>query len=143
MSLIAWSDAKFSVKNPTIDSQHQRLVEMINELNEAMASRKGFDTTNKVLEKAVAYTVYHFQTEEELMEKFAYPGRAAHKAQHEAFKTKVAALQRDFSEHDASVPRELLSYLREWLTQHIVTVDRELGTFLMDHEVKPPTSLKN
>jgi hemerythrin len=143
MALIIWDDAKFSVKNSTIDSQHQRLVEMINELNEAMASRKGFDITNRVLEKAVAYTVYHFQTEEELMEKFAYPDRAAHKAQHEAFKAKVTALKRDFSEHDASVPRELLSYLRDWLTQHIVTVDRELGTFLLDHESKPETSPEN
>lgn len=134
MSLIVWEDAKLSVKNPTIDSQHQRLVEMINELNEAMASRRGFEITHRVLEKAVAYTVYHFQTEEDLMDKYAYPASAAHKAQHRAFTTKVTSLAQNFNEHDASVPRELLNYLRNWLTQHIVTVDQELGTFLLGRE---------
>jgi hemerythrin len=40
MALIDW-DASYSVQVDEIDQQHQKLIAMINELNEAMKQRKG------------------------------------------------------------------------------------------------------
>ena len=104
---------------------------MINELSNAMASRKGFEITNQVLDKTIEYAGYHFQTEEALMEQFSYPGMEKHKATHEAFRIKVTALKRQLDEHVATVPQELLEYLRSWLINHITIVDKELGLFLV------------
>jgi hemerythrin len=131
MSLITWSDSKYSVQNNTIDSQHKRLIEIINELNDAMMSRKGFEITDQVLKKTLDYTVYHFETEEALMEKFSYSGLEQHRAAHISFQTKVISLTHKFEDYDAAVPRELLEYLRAWLTNHITVVDKELGLFLL------------
>jgi hemerythrin len=136
MSLITWSDAKYSVQNSTIDDQHKRLIEMINELNDAMMSRKGFEITNQVLNKTLDYTYYHFQNEADLMAKFSYPEMEQHLAQHQAFKTKVTTLKRQADEGDGSVPRELLIYLRDWLLNHIVHVDKKLGLFLGEQSPK-------
>jgi hemerythrin-like metal-binding protein len=132
MPLITWSDAAYSVKNSTIDSQHKRLIEMINELNEAMASRNGFDVTDRVIEKTLEYTFYHFQNEEALMDKFSYPEMAHHITQHETFRKKIATLKKQAGEHVGTVPRELLLYLRDWLLNHIIHVDKKLGAFLQE-----------
>jgi hypothetical protein len=42
MSLIQWEE-KYSVKHATIDSQHKKLVELINNLHEAMKVGKAKD----------------------------------------------------------------------------------------------------
>lgn len=132
MPLITWNDKIYSVKNSMIDTQHQQLIALINELNEAMSSRNGYDVTAKVLEKTLDYTFYHFQEEEGLMERFAYPEIVQHKAQHEAFRTKVNVLLKQNKEHVGTVPRELLIYLRDWLLNHIVQIDKKLGQYLIE-----------
>jgi hemerythrin-like metal-binding protein len=131
MSLITWKDELHSVQHTTIDNQHKRLVEMVNELNDAMSSRKGYDVTNAILQKAVEYTVYHFKTEEDLMKEFSYPGMEEHKAEHQAFILKVTSLKLDFNQGVGTVPRELLGYLRDWLANHITDTDKKLGLFLL------------
>lgn len=136
MSLIKWNDETFSVQNATIDSQHKQLIDMINELNDAMTSRNGFEITSQILEKTLDYTYYHFQNEADLMEKFSYPEKEGHLAQHQAFKIKVATFRRRDQAHDGIVPRELLIYLRDWLTNHILLTDKKLGAFLLEQGEK-------
>jgi hemerythrin len=132
MPLITWNETTYGVKNSLIDSQHQELIALINELNEAMASRSGYEVTAKVLEKTLDYTYYHFQEEEGLMARFAYPDIVQHQAQHEAFRTKVNVLLKQNKEHVGTVPRELLMYLRDWLLNHIVQTDKKLGQYLSE-----------
>jgi hemerythrin len=136
MPLIIWEDAIFSVQNSAIDSQHKRLVAMINTLGEAMTSRRGYEIANTVLNQTLDYANYHFQTEEDLMDKFSFPGRQQHKAAHEAFRLKVAQLQQQEAGLDILVPRELLMFLSEWLIKHIASTDKELGLFLLEREPK-------
>lgn len=129
--MIIWKDEIHSVHNETIDTQHKRLVEMINELDQAVTSGKEYQIVNKVLEQALEYTVYHFQTEEDLMEQASFPEREQHTAEHEAFKRKVKQLQKRETNLDILVPIELLMYLRNWLTKHIQSSDKDLGLFLL------------
>jgi len=136
MALIIWNNSQYGVQNDTIDEQHKQLVEMINELSDALTSKKGFEITDGVLQKTLDYTYYHFSTEEALMEKYAYPEIKSHKTQHETFKTKITLLQREHRDHVATVPRELLVFLREWLINHITHVDKKLGLFLVQQGLK-------
>jgi hemerythrin len=136
MSLIKWNEATYGVQNSTIDSQHKRLIEMINELNDAMSSRNGFEITHQILEKTLDYTYYHFQNEADLMEKFSYPEKEQHLSQHRAFKIKVATFRQRDQAHDGMVPRELLIYLRDWLLNHILLTDKKLGAFLLEQGEK-------
>ena len=59
MSLINWSD-NYSVKVAKFDNQHKNLVNMINEMHEAMRSGRGKDALKPILQKLVNYTVQHF-----------------------------------------------------------------------------------
>ena len=63
MALLQWSDA-LSVGVVEIDRQHQKLVTMINDLNDAMRAGKGKDALGKTIAELIAYAATHFKTEE-------------------------------------------------------------------------------
>ncbi|MGA2938094.1 MAG: hemerythrin domain-containing protein [Syntrophobacteraceae bacterium] len=63
MALIQWNDS-LSVNVVDIDKQHQKLVGMINELNDAMRQGKGKDALGKIVNGLIIYAGTHFKTEE-------------------------------------------------------------------------------
>ncbi len=106
-----------------IDDQHKRIVDYINELDDA--SRTGsLDETKRTLEGLLDYTITHFEFEESLQEKAGYPFLKAHQRVHEIFMKRVAAF-RDRSDKGENVAAELLSMLKVWLTSHIKGDDRD------------------
>jgi hemerythrin-like metal-binding protein len=53
--LFPWSDT-YSVKINMVDSQHKVLVDLINELHQAMMARKGKESLGVVLASLIKYT---------------------------------------------------------------------------------------
>ncbi|WP_298684569.1 bacteriohemerythrin [uncultured Methanomethylovorans sp.] len=84
MRLITWSE-KYSMNIKEIDDQHKKLVEMINELHDTMKQAKSKETSLIVINELVAYTQYHFSTEEKYMKQFGYSDHVSHKKEHEKF----------------------------------------------------------
>lgn len=111
-----------------IDGQHRRLIEIANEVNTVLNDQWRLDKYNqilKVLDELKAYTVYHFQAEEAYMERIGYKKRFSHAMQHKAFVEKLKAV--DLSEVDEAQEkylRELLSFITDWVVNHIMTTDR-------------------
>ena len=89
MAFIDWDDS-FSVKVKEIDAQHKRLVDMLNELYDAMRQGKGKEVLGKIIGGLIEYTDVHFKTEEKYFDKFGYPETEAHKKEHSDFVQKVA-----------------------------------------------------
>ena len=129
MPFIDWSD-KLSVGHPTIDSQHQKLVEMLNTLNDAMADRKGNDVLGGIFTGLVEYTVTHFQYEEGQMDLHKYPDAVNHKAEHKKLTEKALDLKKQFDEDAMLISVQVMSFLRDWLQNHIQNVDKKLGDYL-------------
>lgn len=71
-------EQSLSVGISEIDGQHKQLINLINQLHEAMSSGKGKDVFGKTLDELVKYTVYHFGTEERYMQRFGYENYATH-----------------------------------------------------------------
>ena len=116
MAYLHWSsDLETGIE--VIDKQHQRIVDYLNELNDANDSgnRAG---TNHVLNELVDYTLTHFAFEEELQEKAGYPFLRAHKRVHEIFTKRVAEFQKRAASGENVAP-EVLSMLKIWLVNHI------------------------
>jgi hemerythrin-like metal-binding protein len=74
-----------------------------------------------VIRELKDYASYHFMHEEKLMAEANFPGTAVHKANHEAYRTKVDELARAFKEQ----PEDLMSFLKEWWSFHILRVDMQ------------------
>lgn len=132
MALLVWSDEKFSVGIDLIDHQHKKLVEMVNVLHEARLAGKAPDAIGSVLTDLIDYTQYHFHTEEELMQTYAYPGFNVHKREHDALAGHAASLLKDYQSGKRTVTLELALFLKEWLTTHIQGTDRNFGAFLQE-----------
>ena len=135
MGMIVWKD-EFSVDIQEIDEQHKSLVNLINELYNALATKQHRDEVSHILHELITYTLTHFAVEEALMRIMHYPGYDEHKASHDSIARKVLQFQRDFSVGKANVDMELLMFLKEWLTRHIMGMDKRYSPHLTQHGVK-------
>jgi hemerythrin len=129
MPLITWN-AALSIKVEEVDAQHRRLVELVNQLHEAMSQGKGREVMGQVLAGLLEYTRTHFTAEERLMIAQAYPGYWQQKAAHEALLKQVLDLRTKFLEGEAVMTMEVMKFLKAWLTDHIQGMDTQLGVYL-------------
>jgi hemerythrin len=129
MALITWNDT-LSVHIKEIDSQHQRLVELVNKLHDAMKAGRGNDVMGPILSDLVRYTVSHFATEEAYFKKYAYPDFAQHKKEHDDLTVKAKALKASFEKGKMTVSIEVMNFLRDWLSSHILGSDKKYGPYL-------------
>ena len=136
MPLMTWSD-KLSVGVEVFDSDHKRLVAMVNELFDAVNAGKGKDALGRVLDGLVTYTKTHFAREEEYFKKHGYPDMAAHMKEHHDLATQVLEVQKKWNAgQNAVLSMEVLNFLKNWLLQHIQGSDRKYGPFLREKGVK-------
>ena len=129
MALINWSD-DLSVKISGIDNQHKKLVELINDLHNAMKEGKGKEKLGAILNELINYTKYHFSAEEELMKQKNYPGYQQHKSEHDAFTKKVLEFNDQFVSGSLFMSNEVLVFLKDWLIEHIKGTDKKYSPYL-------------
>jgi len=129
MPLFEWSE-KFSVNIAACDEQHKCLIELLNTLHAAMKQGKGRDVISGVLNELADYTVYHFKTEEDLFRKHGYHGFDNHKKEHDDLTNQVMGFKNKFEQGQAALTIELMKFLKDWLTDHILESDNNYSLFL-------------
>lgn len=134
MPFFPWSE-EFSIGIREIDEQHRWLVETTNKLYDELAKEDPQRAVaGEVLEGLIAYTMNHFIVEEELFQRHGYPETLAHKAEHDRFTANVMGLLERF-EQGADINDDVLALIKDWLTHHILTVDKQYAPFLTDRGV--------
>ena len=128
MEKIKWNE-NFSVGVRKIDEQHKKLIKMINKLIETNKTKVYSETIYDTLVKMTKYADYHFQTEEQYMIEYDYPDYSSHKEQHIEFRKKTVAFAVDTMKYKEALPIEILSYLQNWLINHILTSDMKFKSF--------------
>ncbi|MGB9667589.1 MAG: bacteriohemerythrin [Thermosulfidibacteraceae bacterium] len=129
MGFMEWNE-KFITGVREADEQHKRLVDLINELYDAMSQGKGSEVIDKILDELAKYADYHFKTEEGLMSKYGYPELEQHKREHEAFTKKVQEFIESRKGGSLTLTMKVMNFLKEWLTNHILGTDKKYGPFL-------------
>ena len=129
MPLIKWNES-FSVNIVEIDLQHQKLVSLINELNQAMLQGMGKAALTNILNELVAYSLNHFSIEEKYFAQYRYPDTASHKKEHLDFIQKVASFKKDFDSGKLGLSIEVMNFLSDWLQTHIKGSDKKYQPFL-------------
>ena len=129
MALMTWTE-NYSVGIKSIDMQHQKLIGMLNELQDAMLAGKANDHIGRILDALVQYTVTHFAYEEKLFAAHGYKDAAAHKAEHDKLTQQVAEFQAQFKAGKSRLTSSILNFLRDWLNGHILGTDMKYAPFL-------------
>lgn len=129
MSIITWSD-ELSVGVHAFDDQHKHMVSLINELHDAMSTGKGSTVLGRILSELADYTVYHFRAEETVFEEHEYPGFASHRNSHDELTRQVLDFKNQFEAGEAVLSMEIMKFLTDWLTNHILGADKAYTAYL-------------
>lgn len=135
MAYINW-DESLSVNIASIDEQHKKLINLINEFYQKINEKSNNELISGLINEMREYIILHFTTEEELFKKYNYPGFENHKKEHDKFVSKVNDLQDRFNNNKVILTYEITSFIKDWIKNHIQGTDKEYSSFLNMHGVK-------
>ncbi len=130
--LIAWGPELSTLVN-AMDEEHKKLIRIINDLHRAMRTGQGHGRIQRLVGELADYSAEHFRDEEAFLESIGYPGLGEQRRLHETFVKKVHAYQRQIENGERILSTEVMAFLKDWLVNHIVKVDRQYGHY---HEQK-------
>jgi hemerythrin-like metal-binding protein/PAS domain S-box-containing protein len=131
MAILNWNK-QLVIGIESIDLQHKHLIDLTNQLDEALAIGANRDTLIKIVNDLIDYTVYHFAHEEQLMVTANYNPTlyAAHKDEHQEFVAKMTAVQREVKTNIKTLSSDLMDFLVNWLCNHILSTDKKMAISL-------------
>jgi hemerythrin-like metal-binding protein len=138
---VSWKP-QYSVHIDAIDRQHQGLIALTRQLQEAMWEARGRDFQATLIDRLVAYTNEHLRFEEDMLRERGYEPLAQHAEQHRALTSQVCELQQKVHSGEALSNASVLLFLRNWFTDHIMQQDQKYARALRiaAEAVPPPAS---
>ena len=125
---IVW-DQSFETNITEVDTQHRRLVEIMNTLADGIG-RATMNDLQEILSQLKDYAQYHFRTEETIMEASGYADLAEHRDEHLAFVDQLQLFDLDVILASEGLAWDMYHFLSGWLTSHILVVDKKFSTSL-------------
>lgn len=132
---IEWEDS-FATGVSLFDQQHKKLFDMVNELHDAMQQKRSKDAIGRILNGLAEYTVNHFADEERSFSQTGYAEEAQHKQLHKKLVDQVVELLGKFNNGEALMTQEVITFLKDWLINHIQGVDKRYGPHLNKNGIK-------
>lgn len=126
MNTFVWNDS-FKTGETIVDTEHQELFRIINQVADLQEGAESSDTIREVLDHLVRYAVNHFAHEEKLMADVACDPRHVqkHRAAHVDFAKQVVAMRKVGT--GANDIELLLRFLSNWLAFHILGMDQVMA----------------
>lgn len=131
MSLIIWDDSLITGIN-VIDAQHKILINKVNKLDSCIQNEDSFNSLSILLDELLEYTIYHFEMEEELFNKYDYADKESHLKEHDTFTSYIKGFLNIKNRNNILEAEKLLKYLNNWIVYHIKEVDMKYVPFLKE-----------
>lgn len=129
MAYFEWGDDMI-IDHGSIDQDHRKLVDLVNELHTATSEGRGQTVVAKIMSELIFYTQDHLTREEHQMALVGFPGLAEHKQSHARFMVSMHELLEKQAGGSITVASQLSSLLRDWLSIHIRRSDNALRIHL-------------
>jgi hemerythrin len=132
---IHW-DKKLETGNVLIDAQHRILVMLFKKLDIAIKTKLPDKAVFRIIVEVKKFAEFHFYSEETLMSEVEYPGLAEHEVLHSNLLNELSGMvaklhqQREF-------PDDVLSFLNDWLINHIGAEDQAVAEYIRSAEQRP------
>ena len=128
MPVMLW-ESNFELGIKEFDDHHKHLVSLLNMTYDSFTGGARRDEIETVLDELCDYATYHFAAEEYWMGEHEYPRLPQHSEEHEKFCNRVTEIQKDFHKGRDSLTLEVLTFLTNWLANHILVSDADYGVF--------------
>lgn len=121
-------DRSYDTGHSGIDAEHRHLLQIIGMLQNSRDVGDMGDSLGAIFVALRRYTFYHFAHEHQLMKEYGVnrQHQTKHRAAHDLFVEKINEATRAANIDPVSVTRDMLSFLSQWLLNHIMTIDVEL-----------------
>jgi hemerythrin len=129
-------DASFSTGVDRYDNAHKVLFKMVNDLHDAMQQKRSKEAIGQILNGLAEYTVNHFADEERSFAQTNYPEEAQHKQLHKKLVDQVVELMGKFNAGETLLTQDVITFLQDWLINHIKGVDKRYGPHLSKNGIK-------
>ncbi len=121
----------------SIAAEHDIQLQLLATFEHAVREDLGIDEVMSLLDQLIAYTNVHFHSEEMMMRFFSFPQYDAHCAEHAELMEQVRAMRDKLQKEDRAGLLKTAADLRNWLEQHLDSMDRGFITFLDRHTGGP------
>lgn len=120
--------------DPELDRQHQELVDMLNQLNDAVRNNEPQQAVGRMFDDMIAYAASHFAVEERMMEECGYPDAASHKDEHKRLMLEAHYLKEQLAQGGELL---VLQSIKDWLLAHTANVDKPFAVYFNSHCKQP------
>jgi hemerythrin len=127
--LFQWKP-EYSVSVSKCDAQHKKLFLLADNLHRAMREGRGRQVLSSLLNELVSYTRTHFAAEEDILAGSGYPDLARHRAEHARLLEQVDQFQKDFAAGKTQISIDLMDFLQNWISNHILQTDSHYSNYL-------------
>ena len=121
---IQWTD-EYSVGEPLMDSQHQKWIGYVDQLEQAIQDQRSRQEQEEILDNLVIYTRYHFASEERMMRRLGFEDLEDHSQVHARMARQVREMQAEILAGTCELSSDLLETLKSWLVEHIKSEDQQ------------------
>jgi len=136
MTLIRWT-RDMQVGIPEVDRDHQQLIELINELHDAVRIGADYFQVVQALGNIYGRIAAHFAVEEDLMHESGYAAHGEHKEDHDTLLVELRDIMDTVDDDGWFDAAQLSSDLNRWFGDHFRTHDVRLHQAL---QRRPGTS---
>jgi hemerythrin len=129
MPFMKWNpDLEIGIRE--VDEQHKMLVNMINELHDSILDGSDQEKMNDTLTGLLFYAETHFESEENLFDKYGYPEANKHIKEHNDFIMKITDNFEKLKKGNLVLSVDIAKFLKDWLSNHVMIKDKKFKTFL-------------
>ena len=120
---MAWNES-YRVGNALLDSDHRILIDLLDQLHDAMETGQSRDVIGSVISVLAEYVEHHFRREEAIMAEVGFPDLDVHSQQHRDLERRVIEVRDRYRAGErGALGQEVVELLKNWLTEHILVAD--------------------
>ncbi len=129
---LSW-DSSWESGNKTLDNQHRHLIKIGGELLQMSLETAKAEAIERKIENLLDHVIYHFATEEHLLQSIDYANTAEHSQQHKELLKKFLQLKNAY-EHREIKASSLFSFLiDDVIIDHILLEDKKFFPAIQKH----------
>ncbi len=126
---LSWKDS-FNCGHELIDSQHQTLFRITNELLGAILVERPVKAVDAIVDRLIAEARQHFKDEEGVLAAAGFPGIEQHAAEHGRLLAKGRELAEQYRQSTLTVGDVFQFLAYEVIMRHMLEADREYASFI-------------
>ena len=120
-----------------LNKQHIRWIELLNKLYTVIVNNESDEKIKDIFKELVDYTIWHFNFENKMMNKYNFNEEKSHLDKHEDILDKLNSIIYKMEDNEFVPKVNLLEFLKSWLVDHILKTDVKLADHLTKIKATP------